>query len=186
VESTDAVLAMRIAAGDVDAFELLVRRYSDGVFGMALGMLGDRTEAEDVVQDVFLTVWGRSAELAEPAALRTWLFQIARRHCLIVLRRRRTRRTVPVGAVPEHRTAVGGAVIIADPQRVAEAGAGVVALRRALAGLPTRQRDVWLLAEVDGLSYVEIGQRVGAGEQAVRGRLFRARASLADMMRAWR
>lgn len=186
MEPTDAVLATRIANGDTGAFELVVRRYSDGVLGMALRMLDDRAEAEDVVQDAFITVWRRVGELAEPAALRTWLFQVARRHCLIVLRRRRTRRTDPVGVIPEHRTAVGAAPLITDPQRIAEAGEGVLALRRALAVLPTRQRDVWLLAEVDGLSYVEIGQRVGAGEQAVRGRLSRARASLAGMMRAWR
>ncbi|MGP4018404.1 RNA polymerase sigma factor [Saccharopolyspora sp. 5N708] len=186
MDPTDAVLATSIAAGDVDAFELLVRRYSDGVFGMALRMLGDRAEAEDVVQEVFVTVWRRAGGIAAPTALRPWLFQVARRRCLIVLRRRRTHRTDPVGVVPEHRGAVGAAVLTADPQRVVEADAGVLALRRALAGLPTRQRDVWLLAEIDGLSYLEIGERVGAGEQAVRGRLFRARASLADMMRAWR
>ncbi|MEU6270401.1 RNA polymerase sigma factor [Saccharopolyspora shandongensis] len=186
MEPNDAVLAARIANGDTGAFELVVRRYSDGILGMSLRMLGDRAEAEDVVQDVFMTAWRRAGELLEPAALRTWLFQIARRHCLIVLRRRRTRRTEPVDALPEHRGAVGAATLIVDPQRAVEAGAGVLALRHALAGLPAKQRDVWLLAEVDGLSYVEIGQRVGAGEQAVRGRLSRARASLADLMRAWR
>ncbi|GAA0509551.1 RNA polymerase subunit sigma-24 [Saccharopolyspora subtropica] len=186
MEPTDADLAACIAAGDADAFERLVRRYSDAVLGMALRMLGDRAEAEDVVQDVFVTVWRRAGELVAPAALRTWLFQVARRNCLIVLRRRRTRRTDPVETVPENRTAVGAAVLVVDPQRAVEAGAGMLALRRALAGLPTRQRDVWLLAEVDGLSYVEIGRRVGAGEQAVRGRLSRARATLADQMRAWR
>ncbi|WP_249124379.1 RNA polymerase sigma factor [Saccharopolyspora erythraea] len=186
MEPTDAVLAARAAAGDEQAFAVFVRRHSDGVFALALRMLGDRVEAEDVVQDVFVTVWRRVGELADFGAARAWLFQIARRHCLIVLRRRRIRRTYPMGSVPEHRPAVGAARVVADPQRVAEAGAGVCALGRALAGLPTRQRDVWLLAEVDGLSYVEIGQRVGAGEEAVRGRLSRARATLADAMRAWR
>lgn len=182
----DAVLAARIAQRDVAAFELLVRRYSEGVLGLAVRMLGDRGEAEDVVQDVFITVWRRIPELADPAALRGWLFQIARRQCLIVLRRRRRRRTDPVGDLPEHRARVGAALLVGDPQRVVEAGQGVLELRRALAALPSRQRVVWLLAEVDGLSYGEIGRRVGAGEQAVRGRLSRARASLADLMRAWR
>ncbi|GAA4863713.1 RNA polymerase sigma factor [Saccharopolyspora cebuensis] len=181
----DAVLAAAIAGGDAVAFERLVTRYSGRVLAMALRMLDDRAEAEDVVQDVFLTVWHRVGELAEPGALRAWMFQIARRHCLIVLRRRRTRRTVPVDALPEHRAVVAGGAV-PDPQRAAELGAGVGALGRALAGLPSGQRDVWLLAEVDGLSSGEIGRRVGAGEQAVRGRLSRARSQLADLMRAWR
>jgi RNA polymerase sigma-70 factor, ECF subfamily len=185
-EPTDAVLVARIADGDVAAFEQLVRRYSDGAYRLALRMLGDRTDAEDAVQDAFIIVWRRVEGITAPDALRTWLFQVVRRQCLIVLRRRRKRRTEPVDIVPEHRLALGTAIPVRDPQRVAEAGAGVVALRRALAGLPTVQRDVWLLAEVDGLSHWEISQRVGAGEQAVRGRLARARAKLADVMRAWR
>jgi RNA polymerase sigma-70 factor, ECF subfamily len=187
-EPTDAVLAARIADGDVTAFERLVRRYSDGVYRVALRMLGDRAEAEDVVQEVFITVWRRVAGVIDHDALRMWLFQVARRQCLILLRRKRERRTNPVGIVPEHRCTVGSAMPAGsrDPQRVAEAGAGVVALRGALAGLPPRQRDVWLLAEIDGLSYGEIGRRIGAGEQAVRGRLSRARANLAGLMHAWR
>ncbi|MHA6797964.1 RNA polymerase sigma factor [Bounagaea algeriensis] len=185
VEATDAALARRIAAGEAAAFELLVHRYARGVRALALRMLDDRIEAEDVTQDVFVTVWRRTAELAEPAALRGWLFQIARRNCLLVLRRRRTHRTDPVGRVPEHRRAVGGAGCAADPQRLALAGAATLELRRALAGLPRGQRDVWVLAEVDGLSCGEIGRRVGAGEQAVRGRLSRARAALADVLRDW-
>ena len=81
---------------------------------------------------------------------------------------------------------MGSAVLVCDPQRMSEASAGASALNRALAALPPAQREVWLLAEVDGLSYCEIGQRVGTGEQAVRGRLARARANLAEVLRNWR
>lgn len=186
---SDAALARRIAGGDADAFEILLHRYARRVYGLALRMLDDAAESEDVVQDVFATVWRSIGSLSEPAALRTWLFQIARRRCLVLLRTRRERRTDPVDRLPEHRAVVAGSPArcgLVDPQRHVEAGAGVSALSRALAGLPAPQRDVWVLAEVDGLSYLEIGQRVGAGEQAVRGRLSRARANLADVMRAWR
>lgn len=185
-EPSDAELVARIARGEMTAFEQVVRRYSGAVHGMAAGMLGNRADAEDVVQDAFLTMWRRAGEIVEPAALRAWLFQVARRNCLIVLRGRRTRCTDPVGDLPEHRAVVGAARRTSDPQRVAETGAGVLALGRALAGLPTMQRDVWVLAELDGLSSGEISRRVGAGEQAVRRRLCRARAKLAEVMGAWR
>ncbi|MDA3645922.1 sigma-70 family RNA polymerase sigma factor [Saccharopolyspora indica] len=185
MEPTDAVLAERIAAGDDEAFEQLVHRCSASLLRLALRMLGDRADAEDVVQEAFVTVWRRAGELVEPAALRTWLFQVVRRRCLIVLRARRTRRTEPVWSVPEQRS-MAGCAPLADPQRAAEAAAGVLDLLHALAALPSPQREVWLLAEIDGLSYQEIGRRVGAGEQAVRGRLFRARVALADALRAWR
>lgn len=185
-DQTDDHLAVRIAGGDAAAFESLVRRHSAGMLAMALRMLGDRAEAEDVVQEAFATAWHRIEELVEPSALRTWLYQIARRRCLIVLRTRRIRRTDPVWAVPEHRCAVGSAMLVGEPQRVTEAAEGVVALRHALAALPGAQRDVWLLAEVDGLSHSEIGRRVGAGQQAVRRRLSRARANLAEVLSSWR
>ncbi|KEI43629.1 RNA polymerase sigma 70 [Saccharopolyspora rectivirgula] len=185
VELTDAVLAQRVAAGDANAFEHLVRRYSRELLGLAVRMLEDRAEAEDVVQDVLLTAWQRSAELSDPAALRAWLFQVARRRCLMVLRSRRSRRTELVAVLPERSTTLGESRHI-DPQRAAEAGAGVRALGRALAGLPARQRDVWLLAEVAGLSSDEISVRIGAGESVVRGRLCRARTKLAGAMRSWR
>lgn len=186
-ELTDTHLATRIATGDGVAFEQLVRRHSGRIQAMALQMLGDRADAEDVVQDALITAWHRIDELAEPAALRAWLFQIARRRCLIILRARRTRRTEPVPTVPEHRSTVGAAAaVLSDPERMAEASEGMLALRMALAGLPHPQRDVWLLAEVGGLSYMEIARRVGTGEQAVRGRLSRARANLAEVLSSWR
>ncbi|AHH93593.1 RNA polymerase sigma-70 factor (ECF subfamily) [Kutzneria viridogrisea] len=177
----DATLATRAADGDVAAFEMLLRRYQDRVFGLALRMLADRAEAEDVTQEVFVTAWRRLGELAEPAAVRTWLFRIAHRQCLVLLRKRKSRKTEPTDTVPET-----AAVTRHDPERAAQTGAGVEALRKALAGLPAPQRAVWLLAEVDGLSYAEIAGVVGASEQSVRGRLSRARAKLAEVMRAWR
>ncbi|MCP2164540.1 RNA polymerase sigma-70 factor, ECF subfamily [Goodfellowiella coeruleoviolacea] len=188
-EIDDATLATRAAEGDVAAFEMLLRRYQDRVFGMSLRMLADRAEAEDVAQEVFVTAWRRLGELADPGAVRTWLFRIAHRQCLGVIRKRRDRRTEPTDTLPDSTgTAVGTAGVDGsiDPQRATEAGAGVRALYRALRQLPPPQRAVWLLAEVDGLSYAEIAQVVGATEQAVRGRLSRARARLAEVMRAWR
>jgi RNA polymerase sigma-70 factor (ECF subfamily) len=184
----DADLASGVAAGDVAAFEALLRRYSDRVLGLAVRMLGDRAEAEDVTQEVFVIAWRRLAELEDAGAVRTWLFRVAHRRCLGILRKRRDRRTDPVDVLPDAGRSVAGgdATGSSDPQRVVLAGAGVDALRVALAALPAPQRSVWLLAEVDGLSYAEIGEVVGATEQAVRGRLSRARARLAEAMHAWR
>lgn len=184
----DAVLAARTAAGDAAAFEALLRRYQDRVFGLALRMVCDRAEAEDVTQDTFVTAWRRMGELADPGAVRTWVFRIAHRECLAVLRRRRDRRTDPAPQVPDGLLGIGVArpTSASDPQRAAEVDAGVRALRLALGELPAPQRAVWLLAEVDGLSYAEIARVVGTSEHAVRGRLARARSRLAEVLRAWR
>lgn len=182
VELDDAVLVTAAVGGEVLAFELLLQRYSGRVHGLALRMIGDHAEAEDVTQETFAIAWRRLPELLEPAAVRTWLFRIAHRQCLALIRKRNDRRTDPSATVPEQGDN-GGAV---DPQRAVEAEEGVRALGVVLSRLPPPQRGVWLLAEVDGMSYADIALAVGASEQAVRGRLFRARANLADGMRAWR
>jgi RNA polymerase sigma-70 factor, ECF subfamily len=183
VEIADAALAGGVARGDLAAFDALVRRYSARVHGLAFRMLGDRAEAEDVTQEVFATAWRRLGDLAEPAAVRTWLFRVAHRECLAVLRRRRTDplAELPCGAVP-----VGMGRPPRDPSLVAETVAAVAALRQALRRLPDAQRVAWLLAEVDGLSYAQIAAAVGTTEESVRGRLARARARLAEVMRVWR
>ncbi|RKT52052.1 RNA polymerase sigma factor [Saccharothrix australiensis] len=184
VESTDSALAGGVARGDLAAFEVLVRRYSGRVYGLAFRMLGDRAEAEDVTQEVFATAWRRLDSLCEPAAVRTWLFRVAHRQCLGVLRRNRTD---PVGDLPDWgATPVGAGQGPRDPSLVAEAVAAVAALRLALRRLPAAQRVAWLLAEVDELSYAEIALVVGASEESVRGRLARARVRLAEVMKVWR
>jgi len=189
VDADDAVLARRAADGDLPSFEFLVRRYSDRVFALALRMLGDRGEAEDATQEAFIKAWKAMDTLSEPAAVRTWLFRIAHHECLAVLRKRKSRSTTTVADIPEaHAVAVGSAQQDAQtqPERATESSHAADALRAALARLPDKQRAVWLLAEVDGLSYAEIGRVVGSSEQAVRGRLSRARATLAGVMQPWR
>jgi RNA polymerase sigma-70 factor (ECF subfamily) len=185
----DAALVTRAVMGDPAAFALLLHRYSNRVFGMSLRMLDDHAESEDVTQEVFVTAWRRMSELNDPAAVRTWIFRIAHRECLGALRKRKGRRTYPTGELPDSGVAPVGTATpngSSDPQRMAEADAGVDALCRALRLLTPPQRTVWLLAEVDGLSYAEIAEVVGATEQSVRGRLSRARGTLADAMREWR
>lgn len=183
----DAAIAARAAQGDTAAFEILLDRYAARVYRLALRMVGDRGEAEDITQEVLITAWRRIGELTEPGAVRTWLFRIAHRRCLLVLRTQKKRRTDVAEVLPSGQlVGASESFAAADPQRVAEADAMADALPRALLELPPQQRAVWLLAEIDGLSYVDIATVVGVSEQAVRGRLSRARAKLAGVMSAWR
>lgn len=187
VEIADAELVSCVVRGDRAAFEALVGRFSGRVLGLALRMLGDRADAEDVTQEVFVAAWRGLPELVEPAAVRTWLFRVAHRQCLVVLRRRAGRRTEPAAELPDWgATPVGAGAVPSGPERSAEAVAALEALWRALRELPPAQRAVWLLAEVDGLSYAEVAVAVGTTEESVRGRLARARHQLAATMRAWR
>lgn len=178
MELDDATLVARAREGDLRAFEVLVRRYQRRLYHLALRMTGRPADAEDVVQEVFLTAWRRLPEIREDAALPGWLYRATTRRCLNLLRRSR-----PTAELDQ---AIASGAAGEDPQRATEASQQVQALTAALARLPPNQRAVWLLREVHDRSYDEIAILLETTPQAVRGRLFRARVQLAELMQTWR
>ncbi|HEX2298615.1 MAG TPA: RNA polymerase sigma factor [Pseudonocardiaceae bacterium] len=178
VELDDATLVARAREGDTRAFEALVRRYQRQLYHLALRITGWSGDAEDVVQEVFLTAWRRLPEIRDDAALPGWLYRTTTNRCLNLLRRSRPTaeldETTPTQAPAE------------DPQRAAEASQQVRALTAALARLSPKQRAAWLLREVHGRSYEEIADALATTPHAVRGRLARARVQLAELMQTWR
>jgi RNA polymerase sigma-70 factor (ECF subfamily) len=105
------------------------------------------------------------------------MYRIVTNRCLSLLRRRRP---VPVGDIDDRRPAPD------DPGRTAELDAGLTALGRAVQALPDELRVCWVLRELAGLSYIDIAQITQASEDAVRGRIHRARVRLAEVMASWR
>jgi RNA polymerase sigma-70 factor (ECF subfamily) len=176
----EALLVARAGEGDEQAFEALVRRYSPVLLRLAHRLLGDPTEAEDAVQDAFVSAWRRLPEFRGDAAFLTWMYRIVTNRCLNHLRSRRTTadlEAVPEPAAPEHQT---------SPVRAAESSAAIRALSGALEGLSAEQRACWVLREMHGMSYDDIAQAMGSTQQAVRGRVFRVRRHLTEAMGAWR
>lgn len=178
-ELDDATLVARARDGDVRAYERLVRRYEAPLFRLSMRMLAGRGDAEDVVQEVFLTVWRRLGQLQDDDAFVGWLYRMTTNRCLNVLRARRP--TVELEPDRHEEARPGG-----QPERAAQASAQLEALNGALGRLTPEQRACWLLREVHGRSYDEIAATVGATNTAVRGRISRARAQLAELMRPWR
>lgn len=173
----DATLVARARDGDVPAYEQLVLRYQGPMFRLSMRMLASRGDAEDVVQDVFLLVWRRLGQLQTDAAFVGWLYRMTTNRCLNVLR---TRRPVADVDLAEQ------ASTIPEPGRMAEVDAQLTALTSALAQLTAEQRACWLLREVHGRSYEEIAEALDTTSTAVRGRIARARAQLAEAMAPWR
>jgi RNA polymerase sigma-70 factor (ECF subfamily) len=175
---SDATMVARARDGDTHAFEAIVRRYQRPIYRLAVRMLYDTGEAEDVTQEVFVTAWRRLPEIHDDKAIRPWLYRIATNRCLNLLRSRKPVAPLFEEVIPETSPA-------ASPEARAEAHERLVALRLALDRLTAEQRACWLLREMEELSYAEIAGILHTTPQAVRGRLARARAELGEAMTSW-
>jgi RNA polymerase sigma-70 factor (ECF subfamily) len=172
----DEVLVRRVAGSrDEGAMSELYDRYSGLVYGMGVRYLGDRTLAEDLVQDVFTAVW-RGAASFDPsrASFATWLFRIARNRATDLIRRRRARVwTVGGDAYPEPGEA--------DPAGELSRSFDLVA---ALSRLSPVHREVLELAYFGGLSQREISRRTGTPLGTVKSRTTAALRALRESMLA--
>lgn len=178
-DAPDALLAARAGDGDAAAFEVLVRRYGGRMRAYAVRMMGANLEADDVVQDAFIAAWGRIDSLEDAASVRSWLMRIVTTKCLDRLRRRKDH------LVLEESWTVA-APAVDEPERRAESHAAMDALDTALAALPELQRQTWVMRELAGASYDEIGETLGVPPSTVRGLLARGRRTLMTEMEAWR
>lgn len=167
----------RLRAGDRRAFEELVRAHQHRVYGLALRMLGDAAEAQDVAQEVFLRAHRGLAEFRGDARLSTWLYTIASRLCLNRLAGSKRRLTRP-GDEALDRVVDGRP----GPDETLERDELDAALRRAIAELPEERRVVVVLRDVDGLAYEEIAEILALPVGTVRSRLHRARLDLKDKL----
>ncbi|MCU0484345.1 MAG: sigma-70 family RNA polymerase sigma factor [Chloroflexi bacterium] len=197
--SADAALVAALAAGSEAALAELYDRHVDAVHAAAFRLLGDRQAAEDVVQEVFLTLWNR-ADRFDPAlgSLPAWLLTIARNRAVDRLRAagRRPRlvsippaagEDEPDAAALERLAAERGILgwagsADADPEAALELAETGAALRRTLAALPETERTAILLAYHDGLTQSEIAARLGWPLGTVKTRTRRALSRLRDAL----
>jgi RNA polymerase sigma-70 factor (ECF subfamily) len=173
VGPTDGELIQRVAARDAGAFELLYRRYARPVFGLALRKLGDRTRAEDAVQETFAALW-RSARTYKPerGPGAPWLYAVARN---AIVDRARNRWDTP-SEVPET------ASLELGPDERAEASFVSWRVHRALESLPQSERDVIELAYWGGLSQSEVAQFLGIPLGTVKTRTRTGLGRLSDLL----
>ena len=174
----DRIVAGRAMDGDVEAFAVLVRRYTPMMRAYTQRVLNASADVDDVVQEAFVTAWQRFSELEDPSKVKSWLMRIVSRKAVDRIRARR-----PVHDIDDIDTP---APSNSSPAEIVEARAGVAALSAALRELPDAQRECWVLREMGGYSYDEIADELGIPATTARGLLARARKYMIVRMEEWR
>jgi RNA polymerase sigma-70 factor (ECF subfamily) len=180
--TTDDLLLAGIAAGKADALAWLFRRRQADVYRFALHMSGAAALADDVTQDVFLTVM-REAGRYQPgrSTVTAWLCGIAR-NCLRQRFQRDARFESLDGGEQDNEGQLP--IVQIDPMGDLARGERIAALRRAVLALPVRYREVVVLCDLAELSYADAADALGCAIGTVRSRLHRARAMLAARLAA--
>lgn len=183
VEHGQAIDIERLRARDPQVFEAVVRTHYDRVYRLALRMLGNATDAEDVAQEAFMKVHRSAPRFRADSSLSTWIYRITHNVCLDELRRRKRRPLAQglQGSDDEH-LAVEQADDGPGPEEAALSADERLRLRRALDGLPLEFRSVLVLREVEDLSYEQIASVLKCPIGTVRSRLARARRLLAERL----
>jgi RNA polymerase sigma-70 factor (ECF subfamily) len=165
----ESAMLTRIGQRDENAMEEIFRRYSGPVYSVALRVLRDSSQAEDVLQEVFLQLWRKPAAFVQNrGSLGAWLVVIARNRAIDVLRRRK-----PSDSVDD--VVLASTVNVADE---AERNTMMEKVRRVIADLPMEQRKSLELAYFEGLSHTEIASRTGDPLGTVKTRIRQALISL--------
>ncbi len=189
----DRRLVRRARNGDERAFEELVGHYQHRIFGLTLRMIGNRQEAEDLAQEVFITVHRALATYRGDGRFYTWLYRIATNTCknrIKYLRGRNFHRSVPVEDSPEAQADNGGPVValqshVAGPEATVEGARLEAAIAAELAQLDPEHRLLIVLRDVQGMSYQDILRITGLQEGTLKSRLHRARLALKERLRPY-
>ena len=172
-EETDAALVARSQSGEPSAFEELVRRYRNDVYGLSYHYLRNREEAWDVSQEVFIKAYRSLGRFRGDAGFKTWLLRITANHCKDFFKKRRLK-TVSIDAMPTQDFIPA----VSDPRRdLANTELGQ-AIQSALEGISPKHRLAFVLRELEGMSYKEMAEVMNCSEGTVMSRLHHARKKL--------
>jgi RNA polymerase sigma factor (sigma-70 family) len=181
-DPTDHQLVAAVRAGDDRAFERLYERYHRRIAAYIYGMVNDYARAEDITQDVFMSALRRMRETERPIAFKPWVYEIAKNACIDQFRR--SKRAEEVSYDADEGLAAGdyGRLVTTGPtpDAAVDQKMSLDHLCGAFGGLSETHHEILVMRELEGLSYREIGERLGMSRPSVESTLFRARRRLTE------
>jgi RNA polymerase sigma-70 factor (ECF subfamily) len=179
-QKLDMQLVNEILAGSEDAYLELVNRYSSKVFNLAFRLTRHQQDAEEVVQDVFVTLYKKLARFEGKSAFSSWLYRITFNTALMAVRKRKQHPTISMEdiAVQVQESWAGKSAEHSDVNYMSTRHEMREVLEQAVAKLPLEYRSIFLLRDVDGLSNEEVAKVLGVSVPAIKSRLHRARLML--------
>jgi RNA polymerase sigma-70 factor (ECF subfamily) len=170
-------LVERCRNGDLGAFEELYQTHAGKLFSVACRILGNPNDAEDVLQEIFLSAHRKLDGFRGESALGTWLYRLATNHCLDYLRSRGARMNQVTEALDDDLAAARG-----SSQGLAEQTVTKMDLERALARLPDGCRAAFVLHDVEGLEHREVAEALGIAEGTSKSQVHKARQRLRALL----
>ena len=188
---SDTALIAPLKSGEADAFEELLRRYEGKVYGLSRSITRNDSDAQDALQETFLSVYRKIGSFKEEASLSTWIYRIATNAALMKVRgRRRDERTIPMEEyVPQYDERGERAIAQPDwpPRGDEEFLRGELrdVLNRSIGELLPDYRTVFVLRDQEGLNTQEVAKVLGLSVSAVKSRLHRARLFLRERIKRY-
>src|SRR5215211_7022544 len=177
---SDRKLVANVRRGDDRAFELLYERYNRRIHTYIFGMVKDHQRAEDITQEVFVSALRRMRATERPIAFKPWVYEIAKNACIDQFRRSKRTDEVSFDADDGLAPSDYGRLVSKEPvpDVAVAAKQQLDTMVGAFGGLSEAHHQILVLRELEGLSYREIGERMGLSRPAVESTLFRARRRL--------
>jgi len=175
--ASDASLVERCRTGDLGAFEEIYRGHAGKLYGLILRMVGNPADAEDLLQEVFLSAHRKLDGFRGESALGTWLYRLAANHCLDYLRSRAARTGQLTDAFEDEPVLADG-----GSRGIADRTVDRMDLERAVAQLPEGCRAAFLLHDVEGLEHREVAEALGIAEGTSKSQVHKARLKLRGLL----
>lgn len=186
MRQNEVFLIKKAAKGDVDAFEMLIEEYQKKVYNIALGILKNHDDANDIAQEVFIKIFKSIKNFKGESSFSTWIFRITTNACLDEIRKRKNNQTV---STDENIVLDDGEVtkqIIDDgpsPDEIYEKNELKKYVAKAISNLGEEHRTVIVLRDIQGFSYDEIADILDCPKGTVKSRINRARLMLKDILK---